>query len=65
LYEKLAREQEAGRTEVFLAQAYALAHDPVAARLCLERALARFARIGAQGDLAKAQAALAAQTFSL
>jgi tetratricopeptide (TPR) repeat protein len=59
LYEKLAREQEAGRTEMFLAQAHALTHSHAAARGCLEQARARFARIGAERDLARALAYLA------
>ncbi len=59
LYEKLAREQEAGRTEMFLAQAHALSHSYADARACLEQARARFARIGAETDLARAQAFLA------
>lgn len=58
LYEKLAREQEAGRTELFLAQAFALAGDVASARRHLEQARIRFSRIGAKADLAKAEAAL-------
>lgn len=58
LYELLAREQEAGRTELFLARAFELAGDHEQARQFLRSAYQRFDRIGAKADLARADAAL-------
>lgn len=58
LYERLAREQEAGRTELFLAEAHDCAGHTAAVHRYLEQARVRFARIGASGDLARALARL-------
>lgn len=55
LYERLAREQEAARTQVFLARARHLDGQAEAARKELEEACARFCKIGAANDLARAE----------
>lgn len=55
LYTRLAREQEAARTELYLARAYHLAGNRTAASTKLESARRRFKAIGAIHDLDRAE----------
>ncbi|MEQ1715154.1 MAG: adenylate/guanylate cyclase domain-containing protein [Hyphomicrobium sp.] len=55
LYERLARQQEAGRTELYLSEAYRLSGDRAKASRCLSSARTRFKTIGAVTDLARAE----------
>ena len=56
LYERLARVQEAARTEVFLAEARQLMGDAAKTQAYLASACERFKVIGATRDLARAEA---------
>lgn len=58
LFERLERNQEAARTQIYLARAWQLIGQPDGARTILECALARFRSMGADRDARAAQALL-------
>lgn len=59
-FEALAREQEAARTQIYLAQAYAQSGDAERSRELRRSAISRFQAIGAKTDYERAQAGPAA-----